>query len=72
MERMDQIEFLLLRVLDTEVFLFPERKAGGDFIEKPERVRPLFWSLSQVAAFWGAVLGRSLCNGSWDCSCGCG
>jgi hypothetical protein len=44
-----------------------------DFIEKPDRVRPLSPLPSQVAAFWGAVLGRSAGAsraGSGDRGCG--
>lgn len=52
-ERRVQTEPPRLRVL------LAAGKAGGDFMEKPDRVRPPSSLLSQVAAFWGAVLGRS-------------
>lgn len=72
--RMLHMELRLLRVLATEFFLLAAGVAGvgvvvaddagmgnegGDFIEKPDRVRPVSPPASHVAAFWGAVLGRS-------------
>jgi hypothetical protein len=70
--RTDQMELRLLRVVvgvfGAESFLLLAKKAGGDFMEKPERVR----SLKPTPAGggtrglcecepWGAVLGLSWC-----------
>jgi hypothetical protein len=52
--RMLQMELRLLRTLVAEIEFFlldVPGKMGGVFMEKPDRVRPLFSPASHVAAF---------------------